>query len=355
MRAFEKLSVGDSLTIGYLGGSITYGVGATQPDRTSWRARTTRWFRERFPESTVCEINAALNGTGSDLAAFRVGDDLLRHKPDLIFVEFAVNDHRLPAAAIVRATEGLVRRIQRESPQTDIVFVLATMRSLAERHAVPPPVHAHRQVARHYRLEEIDAGRAFLNAMAGSCESWESLTTDGCHPTDRGHAVYGRAVREFLERNVGRKVCARSFLPKPLSLHPLERGRVLAVHQDPPPGWRWEDENVGRFLRGRLVSDSPGSEIRFAFNGTAVGLYWLVSEDSGAIDWSIDDSPPERKECWDEYATRFARPHYCVFSDSLCPGTHELRIRVSRDRPSRSSGRSIRIGAFLVNETSGLP
>ena len=36
-------------------------------------------------------LNAVISGTGSDLGAFRVSEQLLKYKPDLIFIEFAVN------------------------------------------------------------------------------------------------------------------------------------------------------------------------------------------------------------------------------------------------------------------------
>lgn len=87
------LGAGKPVTIGYFGSSITEGYGASDPATTSWRARTTRYLRERFPGSAVTEINAAIGGTGSDLGAFRCSEDLLSKNPDLVFVEFAVNDH----------------------------------------------------------------------------------------------------------------------------------------------------------------------------------------------------------------------------------------------------------------------
>ena len=69
VKIFDKLRAGHSpVVVGYLGGSITAGVGATDPESTSWRALTTRWFRERFPGVEVRECDASLRGTGSDLA-----------------------------------------------------------------------------------------------------------------------------------------------------------------------------------------------------------------------------------------------------------------------------------------------
>ena len=49
-------------------------------------------FQRAYPKTTFVEINAAVSGTGSDYGAPRLQRDVLRHRPDLLFVEFAVND-----------------------------------------------------------------------------------------------------------------------------------------------------------------------------------------------------------------------------------------------------------------------
>jgi lysophospholipase L1-like esterase len=80
------------VTVAYLGGSITAMNG--------WRNKTTDWLRTTYPGATFKEIHAAIGGTGSDLGVFRLGRDVLAHKPDLLFVEFATNDGGQPPEQI---------------------------------------------------------------------------------------------------------------------------------------------------------------------------------------------------------------------------------------------------------------
>src|SRR5438067_2039792 len=72
------------IKVAYLGGSITAQAG--------YRVKSLAHFRTMFPEAKFSEINAAIGGTGSDLGVFRVKQDVLDQHPDLMFVEFAVND-----------------------------------------------------------------------------------------------------------------------------------------------------------------------------------------------------------------------------------------------------------------------
>ncbi len=80
----SKLRSGETVKVAYLGGSITAAPG--------WRVKTREWLSKEFPQAKVAEINAAIGGTGSDLGVFRLQRDALQHHPDLLFVEFAVND-----------------------------------------------------------------------------------------------------------------------------------------------------------------------------------------------------------------------------------------------------------------------
>ena len=153
---FAKLKAGKSVTVAYIGGSITAGAGASDGSRTSYRALVGQWFAATFPQSAVNNVDAAIGGTGSDLGAFRAGRDVLAHHPDLVFVEFAVNDGGSPEAMIDRAMEGIVRQIHQADPTTDICFVYTFV--VAQRDEVmrtaengttedaPPRVHSTHQL-----------------------------------------------------------------------------------------------------------------------------------------------------------------------------------------------------------------
>lgn len=73
------------LKVAFLGGSIT-------GKDDCWRPQTMDMFRRLYPHIVWEEINASVGGTGSNFGAFRLRGEVIVHKPDLIFVEFAVND-----------------------------------------------------------------------------------------------------------------------------------------------------------------------------------------------------------------------------------------------------------------------
>ena len=91
--------------------------------------QTLAHFKKAYPQATFTEINAAIGGTGSDLGVFRVQQDVLSKGPDLLFVEFAVNDGGADPQRIIRC-DGRHRATDLEGePQHRYLFRLHPHRS----------------------------------------------------------------------------------------------------------------------------------------------------------------------------------------------------------------------------------
>ena len=88
----NRAAKGERLTVGFIGGSITQGFAATEPDQC-YAARTVAWLRKVFPNTEFDYVNAGIGATNSQFGAARVQEDLLRRLPDLVMVEFSVKDH----------------------------------------------------------------------------------------------------------------------------------------------------------------------------------------------------------------------------------------------------------------------
>lgn len=354
-HTFSRLRAGEDVTIGYFGGSITEGAGASKPNK-NWRALTMAHFRERFPKAKITEANAAIGGTGSDLGAFRINDDLLSHKPDLVFVEFAVNDGGGQEERTLRSMEGIVRHIWRSDPATDIVFIYTANKAMEPAYAkndFPNSVKRHQRVAAHYGIPEVNVGKTLYDAIAGQHGGdWRSLTRDDTHPNDDGYAIYTTQIDAFLDSHADDKAPATSpALPGPLTPHPLENGRLLDSWSLPETkGWTREEKTLSNRYPHRLVATSPDADVLMVpFIGDAIGVYWQITPDGGEIECSLDDGPWTKRSAWDKYALSFSRAGSFLISDTLPSGSHTLKIRVLPTHDAQSTGTVIRIGAFLVD------
>jgi lysophospholipase L1-like esterase len=103
-----KARRGEPVVVGVIGGSITAGARASKPE-LSWGNLAAKWWTDTFSQAKVSFVNAGIGATCSDLGAHRVQAHLLDRHPDIVMVEYAVNDGINPMAA--ETLEGLVRRI----------------------------------------------------------------------------------------------------------------------------------------------------------------------------------------------------------------------------------------------------
>jgi lysophospholipase L1-like esterase len=142
---------GADVRVAYLGGSITAQAG--------WRPRSLALFQKTWPRARFSEINAAIGGT--DLGVFRLARDVLDHAPDLLFVEFAVNDGPASREQILRCMEGIVRQTWRARPACDVCFVYTITETLVGpllEGKLPQAAAAMEEVADRYDVPSIHLG-----------------------------------------------------------------------------------------------------------------------------------------------------------------------------------------------------
>lgn len=351
----RKLNGRGPFTAAYLGGSITWGGNASDITRFSYRARTTAYLRSRFPQCEIREVDAGIGGTGSDLAAFRLGEDVMQFSPDLLFIEFAVNDTGKAKDLALSCIEGIVRQALRAEKPPEICFIYTLAQDhmpAIERGELPPSVSVQEEVAAHYGLPSINVALPVARAVLSKELEWSKFAGDTVHPTDFGHELYARTIIEGLTEFFDAPTPAARPLPAPLSKQPMESARMLRVPAVPGTfdGWTYRPlQKRGGWdcFSGVLESNTPGSEASFDFDGTLCGLYYLLGPESGDILCSIDKEPFESLRVFDRWSLDCWRPHYRILKADLKPGAHRLRVRVSDQRDPQSKGLWMKLAYVL--------
>ena len=355
-HVLAKLNAGKPVTVVYFGGSITAGAGASKAEQTSYRALLSSWLTTTFPKSAVTDVNAAMGGTGSDLGAFRAGRDVLAHHPDLVFVEFAVNDGGSPEPMIDRAVEGIVRQVRRADPATDICFVytfVAAQRAEVIRTGLTRAVRRDEIVAAHYDIPSVNMALPAARQLEAGTLTDAQFFKDGTHPTDAGYRIYADAVIAFLETQRARKagVLSPHPLPPPLRPDSLEHARMISPAQMVPlgAGWATDTHNPTGSFPFLLVSDTPGTTQTVAFAGPILAMFYVLGPDTGAFDYQIDGGAWQILDPFDSFAKGYARSHYRLLADGLADTDHILTLRIRAEHNADSRGNWTRIGYLLTN------
>jgi len=300
---FEKAMRGDSIKVAYLGGSITA--------QNGWRVYSLDWFKQRFPKATFIEINAAIGGTGSDFGVFRLHDHVLKFKPDLVFVEFAVNDGG-PAEKIIRSMEGIVRQTWQDNPKTDICFVYTIAKSFLETEQggqLPNSASSMEKVADKYQIPTINFGfevarqvkdnQLIFEGEAKKINGKKVFSPDGVHPNpETGHVIY----QEVLQRSFGKMIpekpghTKKHTLHKPIAPDYFAHTQMVDITKA-KLSKNWEILQVkdnplfsgfGKYLQQIGKAGQSGETLTVHFKGRAIGAYDIKGPDAGRVVVVID-------------------------------------------------------------------
>lgn len=311
-NVLDRLVQGRTVKVGYIGGSITLQKG--------WRPRTTAWLKSQFPKAQIVEINAAINGTGADFGAARIEQHLLDHEPDLIFVEFAVN------GGSEKDIEGMVRKIWRNNPSTDICFAYTLTSDQIPAYSphsepiFPSSIKAFETVGDYYGIPGV-----FMGYVLGEFYAQDKLvpkgnelfdrdgrvvfSKDGVHPVGTGDQLYAGAVaRCILNMLKDRRQPEPHILKAPLLANNWERAtmrdaayfsRSLEILSTSAADFNAKFPYTGynlsiiKSIYPRLVKmTEPGDSITVKFKGTTIGIADAGGPFSGQIHAAVDGKSP---------------------------------------------------------------
>ena len=357
-NAFAKEGKG---TVAFIGGSIT--------EMKGYRVMVEQDLRTRFPAAEFTFVNAGISSTCSTTAAHRLGRDVLSTKPDLLFVEFAVNDDQDAAHAereCRRGMEGVLRQALENNPAMDVVvthFVNPPMLNTLSNGKTPLSSGTHESVARHYGVSTIDLAREVAERIEADRLTWKEY--GGTHPAAAGNRIAADMIVDLLDaawgnsEQLGKTQPAKHRIPEKLDAGSYSQGQLVSVKDaNTDKSWvvgrpAWDSIPGGK--RGRftgldmLCTGAAGAGLTLDFDGQAVGLFVLAGPDAGRVEYSVDGSPYESAELYHRYSAGLHYPRTVMLATDLKPGKHTLSIRVAEDSHPKSKGNAVRILDFVTN------
>ena len=340
----------EPLNVVFFGGSLTFGANASDPETTSYRGLMARWLREKYPRTPITFHDAAIGGTGSQLGMFRLERDVLRHKPDLVFLDFTVNDGAEETdVQSLAAYERIVSELLASDAAVMPVLMLFKWHAEKPDDARPPRHEAHLKLADSYGLpvaNVLDSIRLKVKADTKPADIWNM--GDGAHPGDEGYQLFFEAVRDAFNVAVEPKPAA--VLPfKPLygDLYPKRTRHLLTDAL--PEGWQrqktwrtalWYDGMASRWMGDVAIATKESAPLEMEFEGSMVGFFGERNGLTPSIKVWIDGEPIQAPKnggegaIWKIDTTRFAPPKkgsgnlfiWQALAKDLPDGKHKLRI-----------------------------
>lgn len=332
-NTYYKLTQEKKLCVAYIGGSVTVGTGSTGTE--CWRAYTTNWFKENYPLAEITEINAAIGGTGAVWGLTRLERDVISKNPDLVFVEFSVNDSNegLSGAQSASLMESIVRTINTRLPYADIVIV--SVPDSGSLKTGTPNKAAHKAVALHNGIEYADMGAVLIAEIEKTGNGWDYYVTDSVHPNAKGYRVYADnltgILKERLADSAGRTpALTKHKLPDNIyiSCTPANVKTIFAEEMEyNSEQWSLRGEMKRRIHSGRTLKGEKGAEMTFEFEGTTfaiTGEFWQGSN----VEFTVDGGEKRILGAEEKIGA------FLVY-DNLTRGPHKVTFKCTGDTMCR--------------------
>ena len=231
----KRAANGESLVIGFLGGSITQGSLSSTPE-TCYAYLVYEWWKKSFPNAEFSFVNGGIGGTTSHYGGARAWKDVLCYRPDIVTVDFSVNDD---ANEFFEETyEGTLRRLL-AAPSAPAVVVLNNVFYDTGKNAQD----YHNRIADHYGIPHVSIKDTIFPDVESGKIVRADITPDNLHPNDKGHRLVADeicklldSIKEELEKEdtEGKIIETNDLasLPEPLTENAYEHSRLIQIQDN---------------------------------------------------------------------------------------------------------------------------
>lgn len=236
----KRAANGETLVIGFLGGSITQGSLSSTP-KNCYAYLVYEWWKKSFPNAAFSFVNGGIGGTTSHYGGARAWKDVLCYRPDIVTVDFSVNDD---ANEFFEETyEGMLRRLL-AAPSAPAVVVLNNVFYDTGKNAQ----NYHNRIADHYGIPHVSIKDTVYPDVESGKIVRADITPDNLHPNDKGHRLVADEICKLLdsikaemeeETIAGENIEGKStkteasvLLPAPLTENAYEHSRLIQIQDN---------------------------------------------------------------------------------------------------------------------------
>ena len=202
-----------TLNIVCIGGSLTE-LGS------SWTSRVKAYFRKLFPERNVRVFNAGVGATGSAFGAARFAQHVLSKNPDLVIIEFAVNDSTNTEQESKRYMESMVYQCMQQEKIPGVIFgftPVACDKETSGKYAnFQKQVEWKTEIAGHYGISTVNIYDYIYRSYLAEKET-----------TGNYEMTYLDYIAKYYNLTTSDSIIADKYGDKYYNVHPKQEGYIM--------------------------------------------------------------------------------------------------------------------------------
>ncbi len=153
-----------------------------------------------YPKADVRIINSGIPGDTAPGGLYRLQQDALSYRPDLVLVQYALNDAfcGCSVAEYRHAIEAIIERIRQQS-SAEVMLLTSTLPAEAAEADVTLPFYAAlKAIARDTACAVARVDEHWQAAIAGGTPHESLVLYDRVHPAEAGYRLMAEAVMACL-------------------------------------------------------------------------------------------------------------------------------------------------------------
>ena len=187
-----------AINLVFHGHSVPAGYFATPVVNTlrAYPQQVLQGIKQKYPNAVVNVIVTAIGGENSEKGAARFSSTVLIHKPDVLFIDYALNDRAIGLEKARAATEQMIREAQAQ--QIPVILLTPSPDISIEWKAVDNPLRRLRDqivaLAAQYKTGLVNTYDIFLRQA-----DVKPLMAQSNHPNEKGHRLIAEGILHWFQ------------------------------------------------------------------------------------------------------------------------------------------------------------
>jgi len=158
-----------------------------------------RQLKEKYPYAVINSINTSIGGENSVSGQKRFKKEVLNHKPDILFIDYALNDRGVGLDESRKAWARMIERAQKDgikiillTPSPDMGVNLSEPDIELEKHS-----NQIKELSKKYNTGLADSYSVFRQLNI-DCNCVENYMSQINHPNEKGHSLIASEIMKYF-------------------------------------------------------------------------------------------------------------------------------------------------------------
>ena len=196
VKTLKKLSCGEEVKIVALGDSLTYGWMAERGFLDYLKVM----LNKKYPGSKFKIINRGIPGDTAKDGLRRVDSDVIRLLPDLVLIQFALNDAYTDFSPddFQKNIESIILKVKEKTDSEIALLTSVALLNPGENRIAREFYRRIHECGERFNLPVVFVDEYWENKIASGIKHTTLVQSDGIHPNEKGYELMAEAVFELF-------------------------------------------------------------------------------------------------------------------------------------------------------------